>query len=575
VDRLTDREAPPLRRLGALEGIQRKARYQILVAFRRARDFRRRAIRQIEHAEVIAHVREAGGLSARFVLMVVLSAGIAIIGLLQNSPAVIIGAMLVSPLMGPIVALGLALPTIDYAQLRRSLVALAIGIPLALLFTAILVSSSPLQLVTSEILARTKPNFLDLAVALLSGLAGGYATVNRKGEAIVGVAIATALMPPLAVVGFGLATGNTAISGGALLLFLTNLVAIALSVAGVARWYRFTSVHSPKLLLWQTGATLLVFVALSIPLAFSLGDIARRASFTITATQLLKEEFGGRRSRIDNVAVDLDAREGALVSAVVLTPEYRAAAEKSLAAALSERIDLPVEVSLDQIVVAREDVQSVLGRQVRDAVRAQTAKLRQPLPAPDPEIQVRAALAEVVWFPTQAIEVEVPAKRIRVIAAPSTGAIPRALMDVEGKLHDHFADWDVRVVPPASALPPVFFEAGNDRALPDSDSRYREIAWTLRGWGVSELTVAGNASSSGSSRRNAALALQRAASAGTLLREAGFRVHIVSSFPAPAQRELERRFGRQYFQRVDFLLTPPDVTDPARAPLPPFDAGRR
>jgi len=558
VDRVSSPESAPLGWRAGLVRIQRSARYQALVSVRHAARFRRDAVRRIEHDQVVEHVREAGGLSARFVLLVGLSAGIAILGLLQNSPAVIIGAMLVSPLMGPIVALGMSLSTIDYAQLRRSLAALAVGVPLALLFTALLVWASPLQLVTSEILARTEPNFLDLVVALLSGLAGGYATVNRKGEAIVGVAIATALMPPLAVVGFGLATGNRAISGGALLLFMTNLLAIALSVAAVARWYRFSSAHSPKLVLWQTGATLLVFAALSIPLALALRDIARRASLTITVSQLLGQEFAGRKSRIDNVAVSLDQREGAFISAVVFTPEYHPDAEESVSSMLRERLELPVEVSLDQIVVAREDVTKLLRRQVRDAVRAQAENLRAPVPAPDPEAQARAAIEALVWFPTHAIEVEPGARRIRVIAAPGEAVTPRALMGVEDKLRDHFEGWDARVVPPAGALPPVFFEAGSDQPLPDSDARFREIAWTLEGWGTRELTVTGNASTTGSYRANAALALRRAAAAADLLRAAGFRVRIAASFPAPGQRDLERRLGSDFFQRVDFLLTPPD-----------------
>ena len=130
--------------------------------------------------------------------MTMMSAGIAVLGLLLSSPAVVIGAMLISPLMNPILGLGFSLALFDFAELRRSLSALAIGATAALLFTAFIVLVSPLKAPTAEILARTRPNLFDLLVALFAALAGTFAIIRGRGETIVGVAIATALMPPLA-----------------------------------------------------------------------------------------------------------------------------------------------------------------------------------------------------------------------------------------------------------------------------------------------------------------------------------------------------------------------------------------
>ncbi|MFY8194499.1 MAG: DUF389 domain-containing protein, partial [Novosphingobium sp.] len=165
-------------------------------------------IRQIDHGEVIERRKEDGNLSEHYLFMIAMSAGIAVLGLLLSSPAVVIGAMLLSPLMGPIMALGFALAIGDWAWLKRSALTLLIGSVLAILLCSVLVFLSPIQTITSEIAARTRPNLFDLFVALFSALAGAYAMIRGKEGAIVGVAIATALMPPLAVVGFGIATWN-------------------------------------------------------------------------------------------------------------------------------------------------------------------------------------------------------------------------------------------------------------------------------------------------------------------------------------------------------------------------------
>lgn len=169
-------------------------------------------------------------------IQVLLSAGIATLGLVLNSPAVIIGAMLISPLMGGILANGLALAAGDVILAMRALINLILSCFVAISFAMILVSLLPFKEVTSEILARTRPNILDLVVALFSGAVGSVAICKEpKGVAtsIPGVAIAVALMPPLCVVGYGMGialnvnfTNGFRIASGGGLLFFTNLVAI-------------------------------------------------------------------------------------------------------------------------------------------------------------------------------------------------------------------------------------------------------------------------------------------------------------------------------------------------------------
>ncbi|MBF2016168.1 MAG: DUF389 domain-containing protein [Rivularia sp. T60_A2020_040] len=167
---------------------------------------------------------------------VLFSAGIATVGLVLNSPAVIIGAMLISPLMGSILGNGLALAAGDVILAVRAIIKLALSCVVAILFAVLLVSLLPFKEMTPEILARTQPNILDLVVALFSGAVGSVAICKKpKGvvTSIPGVAIAVALMPPLCVVGYGFGiavsvnmTNGLRVARGGGLLFFTNLVAI-------------------------------------------------------------------------------------------------------------------------------------------------------------------------------------------------------------------------------------------------------------------------------------------------------------------------------------------------------------
>lgn len=175
--------------------------------------------------------KAADFLELNYILELLLSAGIATLGLVLDSPAVVIGAMLISPLMGPILAAGLAFAAADLYLGLKSLLSVLFSTLVAVLFSAFLVWLLPFQAPTNEILARTHPNLLDLGVALLSGLAGSIVICRGGGgggvTALPGVAIAVALMPPICTVGFGVGSGmNWAIMSGAALLYVTNLAAI-------------------------------------------------------------------------------------------------------------------------------------------------------------------------------------------------------------------------------------------------------------------------------------------------------------------------------------------------------------
>ncbi len=161
-----------------------------------------------------------------YYVMVILSCTVATYGLISNSTAVIIGAMLIAPLMNPILGGGLALITGNNSLLRVTIKAELIGAAIAIILSTLLTLFLPVATLTPEILARTQPTLVDLIIALASGAAGTYAICYRSGETLPGVAIATALMPPLCVVGISLAKQEFQLAGGALLLFIANMIAI-------------------------------------------------------------------------------------------------------------------------------------------------------------------------------------------------------------------------------------------------------------------------------------------------------------------------------------------------------------
>ncbi len=165
---------------------------------------------------------------------------VASIGLNTNSTAVIIGAMLISPLMGPIMGVGLGLGIYDFALVKKALYNLAIATAIAMITSFIYFSISPISDAQSEILARTRPSLYDVLIALFGGLAGIVASTRKeKGNAIPGVAIATALMPPLCTAGYGLATGQWNFFAGAFYLYLINCVFICLATLLIVRYLKY------------------------------------------------------------------------------------------------------------------------------------------------------------------------------------------------------------------------------------------------------------------------------------------------------------------------------------------------
>ena len=211
----------------------------------------------------------------RFAALMTLSVLIAVLGLLADSTAVVIGAMLVAPLMGPVLGLSAALVMDWPHRAADSAITVVLGSALAIALAAVLsfiVPGDP-ELLSAELLARTSPTVLDLGVALVAGAAGAYATVRRPAaDAIVGVAVAVALVPPLAVTGITLELGRYQMAMGSFLLFAANVSGIITAAAvtfiftGLVPKHRIrnTGAHVARSLRWATVATIMILAPLQI-----------------------------------------------------------------------------------------------------------------------------------------------------------------------------------------------------------------------------------------------------------------------------------------------------------------------
>lgn len=498
---------------------------------------RRSVVGQVDHAGALKRVHDESGWSGRYAFMTAMSAGIAILGLLLSSPAVIIGAMLISPLMSPIIGLGFALATFDWPEVRRSLVALVAGTILAVGFTALVVLMSPLKDLTPEILARTRPNLFDLLVAVFSALAGGYATVRGRGETIVGVAIATALMPPLAVVGYGLATQNVAVFGGSFALFVTNFIAIALSAALVARFYGFGSQLSPKQTQRQALALFILLVALAVPLALSLRQIAWEAWATRTARSAVTKEFGPN-SRI--VALDPDfAGEEVVVRATVLTDRLHVKAVADLQSRLSDQLQRPVKMQLSQVLANQGD-----GRTELDRARAADTQARADQLA---RADMAARLSLVSGVPVEQVLVDSVA-RVASVQAPGQGSLVE-LMQAEARLATDSPGWSISLLPPAGPLPPLSIadEAPTPQELLMADA----VTWALKRRGTDSARVVPRQLVGEPIARTR----ERAAAMAALLETRGLIVEIGD--PQSPDRAFERENGLAAARAVSVQPLPP------------------
>lgn len=260
--------------------------------------------------------------SLSYYIMLFISGVIAALGLLAGSTAAIIGAMIVAPLMGPIVGMAFAITMGNRRLLKQAGLSVLTGSLLTIATAYLICNILGISTLNEEILQRTQPTLIDLAIGLAAGAAGSFAKTRREiADALPGVAIAVALVPPLSVIGIGLALGSNEVTSGSTLLFLTNLAGIIVSGGLVFIWQDYGSVRRAKKGL--TASTALICL-LGIPLGFSMheliieektralvGRLIRRETITFSDTDVRRLSVN---SRGETMSVDLEvaAPEGSI-----------------------------------------------------------------------------------------------------------------------------------------------------------------------------------------------------------------------------------------------------------------------
>ncbi|WKZ34005.1 MAG: DUF389 domain-containing protein [Thermodesulfobacteriota bacterium] len=341
---------------------------------------------EVNQSSVMKTVYQEVDISAGYFLVLTIANLIALTGLITNNTAVIIGAMLISPLMGPILSSGFAFITGNEAIGKKAFSTIVKSVAATIAVAAFATWVSPLNEVTQEILARTRPNLYDLVVAFLAGLVGAIAICTKRNYITIvpGVAIATAVIPPLSVAGYGLGSANFSIALGGFFLFFTNFVAIIISTCMVFFVYGFRpgvlteiDVHQLKKRIAALGAILFV---ISIPLLYtlhvSLSEIRLRSGISAALKRAFDADKVSYLSAFDYRETDDALRVRAAINTTRYLEEGQIAeAERSVEAALGREITLDVEQVLMQAGGLKPAV-----------VTASIAGLTQPKPDPKKEM---------------------------------------------------------------------------------------------------------------------------------------------------------------------------------------------
>ncbi len=226
-----------------------------------------------EFKELFSMLRQNSRTSSSYLVLMALSTMIATFGLFGDSAPVVIGAMILAPLMGPIISLAMGALRQDSMLVRNSMLTILWGIILGLIFSILITWITPLEVLNNQITARIRPNLLDLGIAVASGIAGAYAYSKEEiSKTLAGVAISVALVPPLAVAGIGMGWADWSVFWGAMLLLGTNLAGIVMAAALTFLILGFSPFRLAKRgLLISLG----ILLAIALPLGLSFNEIVK------------------------------------------------------------------------------------------------------------------------------------------------------------------------------------------------------------------------------------------------------------------------------------------------------------
>lgn len=311
------------------------------------------SIGEIDYDKSIGELFESSKVDFAYISLVVLAAFIATLGLITNSAAVIIGAMIISPIMSPIMLSGASFAIMDKAKAKSAALAVVVGVLVAILCSVLTVFISPIKENTAEILARTTPNILDLFIAFFCGIAGALSVVSEKiSKGVVGVAISVALMPPLCVGAFGLATAQASIAVGGFWMFFLNMAAIFVAAFAVLSFFGYSSYFEARRqkhfgMRWIISFGILALI--SVPLIVSLKNAVIYKSEQNSIQANLEKAFNKpARSILQKKTIE-KSDDGYKVTAFLDTVKsYDSAYLKSVEKNISEQIGTQIELSVLQ-----------------------------------------------------------------------------------------------------------------------------------------------------------------------------------------------------------------------------------
>ncbi len=280
---------------------------------------------QEDQQEVVSNICRSVDFKGTNLWVLMFAIVVASVGLNMNSTAVVIGAMLISPLMGPIMGVGLSLGINDFELFKRSIRNFLFSVAVSVLVSTLYFMISPLNIVQSELLARTTPTIWDVLIATFGGLAGIVAQTrrDRTSTVIPGVAIATALMPPLCTAGFGLATGEWRYFAGALYLFFINAVFIAFAAFFIVRFLKFKKVEfldsaRAKRVSRLMAVILVITIVPSLLMAYG---IVQRTIFETAAKNFVEKVFVFKGSEVVNYSIEYAANDTTNIIEVIMMGE--------------------------------------------------------------------------------------------------------------------------------------------------------------------------------------------------------------------------------------------------------------
>jgi len=305
-----------------------------------------------EKEAVYSEIAKGSHPSNEYFIMLVISAIIATVGLLTNNVAIIIGAMLVSPLLIPVIGISLGAVKGDFGLFRRAIEAEAKGVALVIGLVILLTLIIPNASITSEILLRTHPTPLDLLVALASGAAAAYALSKKNiGATLPGVAIAVAVLPPLSVVGIGFALRRFDVAVGGTLTFLANIVAINFAASVIFWLMSFSPKRSDdkeKELKGKLKTSAVLLLVISIPLAYIMWQSVSTDSTRATIGNVLNSQLDGiADSRLAGFDFEVQKDGSVSVTATIDSPmEISQAKAGEMRVALEKNLKTPVTLKL-------------------------------------------------------------------------------------------------------------------------------------------------------------------------------------------------------------------------------------